>query len=49
MRGELDARFNQSHSVLQRSPEWLDKGLMDFHVVLEIPQGEINPRFVNLP
>jgi tripartite-type tricarboxylate transporter receptor subunit TctC len=49
LRGELDARFNQSHSLLQRSPEWLDKGLMDFHVVLEIPRGEKHPRFANLP
>jgi hypothetical protein len=49
LRGELDARFNQSHSVLQRSPEWLDKGLMDFHVVLEIPRDEKHPRFANLP
>ncbi len=49
LRGELDARFNQSHTVLQRFPEWLDKGLMDFHVVLEIPQGDKHPRFANLP
>jgi hypothetical protein len=49
LRGELDARFNQSHVVLQRFPEWLDKGLMDFHVVLEIPPGDKHPRFANLP
>jgi tripartite-type tricarboxylate transporter receptor subunit TctC len=49
LRGEVDARFNQSHSVLRNNPEWLDKGLMDFHVVIEIPKGEKNPRFPNLP
>jgi hypothetical protein len=45
----VDARFNQSHSVLQRTPEWLDKGMMDFHVVLEIPKGDKQPRFAHLP
>lgn len=49
LRGELDARFNQSHTILQRYPEWLDKGLMDFHVVLEIPRGDKHPRFTNQP
>jgi tripartite-type tricarboxylate transporter receptor subunit TctC len=49
LRGEVDARFNQSHSVLQQHAEWVDKGLMDFHVVLEIPKGEKHPRFSHLP
>jgi tripartite-type tricarboxylate transporter receptor subunit TctC len=49
LRGELDARFNQSHSVLKRYPEWVDKKLMDFHAVLEIPKGDKNPRFAHLP
>jgi len=49
LRGELDGRFNQSHSVIQRNPEWIDKGLMDFHVVLEIPKGDKHPRFAHLP
>jgi tripartite-type tricarboxylate transporter receptor subunit TctC len=49
LRGEVDARFNQSHSILQRNPEWVDKGMMDFHVVLEIPKGEKYPRFAELP
>jgi tripartite-type tricarboxylate transporter receptor subunit TctC len=47
--GEVDGRFNQSHSVLQRNPEWVDKGMMDFHVVLEIPRGDKHPRFGHLP
>jgi len=49
LRGEVDARFNQSHSVLQQHAEWVTKGLMDFHVVLEIPRGEKHPRFSHLP
>lgn len=49
LRGEVDSRFNQSHSVLRNNPEWVEKGLMDFHVVLEIPKGEKNPRIAHLP
>ena len=49
LRGELDARFNQSHTIFQRYPEWYDKGLMDFHFVMEIPRGDKHPKFVNLP
>jgi tripartite-type tricarboxylate transporter receptor subunit TctC len=49
LRGELDARFNQSHTIFQRFPEWYDKGMMDFHLVLEIPRGDKHPKFPNLP
>jgi tripartite-type tricarboxylate transporter receptor subunit TctC len=49
LRGELDARFNQSHTIFQRFPEWYDKGLMDFHFVMEIPRGDKHPKFANLP
>src|SRR5262245_32363953 len=49
LRGEVDSRFNQSHSVLRNNPEWVEKGMMDFHVVIEIPKGEKNPRFAKLP
>ena len=44
LRGEVDARFNQSHSVLHHHAEWVDKGLMDFHVVL----GKFVPRVKNI-
>ena len=49
MRGELDARAQIADSVLQRSPEWIEKGLMDFHAIVEIPRGDKHPRFSNLP
>jgi len=48
-RGELDSRFNQSYSVLQNNPEWVEKKLMDFHVALEIIKGDKNPKFAHLP
>ena len=49
MRGEIDARFSQIHAVLQDHPEWVDRGLIDFHVVLQIPKEEKHPRFGYLP
>ena len=49
LRGEVDARFNQADSVLLRNPDWVEKGLMDWHIVLEIPKGVKHPRFAHLP
>ncbi|HEU4340949.1 MAG TPA: hypothetical protein VFU31_05200 [Candidatus Binatia bacterium] len=36
-------------SIVQRTPEWIDKGLVDFHVVLETPKGNRHPCFAHLP
>ncbi len=47
--GELDARSNNPTSVLRRNPEWVEKGLMNFHSILEAPKGAKHPRFANLP
>jgi len=47
--GELDARANAAVSVLRRNPDWLDKGLMNFHAIMEIPKGEKHPRLAHLP
>jgi tripartite-type tricarboxylate transporter receptor subunit TctC len=49
MRGELDARANNASSVLRRNPDWFEKGLMDFHAILEVPKGEKHPRLGHLP
>jgi tripartite-type tricarboxylate transporter receptor subunit TctC len=49
MNGELDARANAAVSVLRRNPEWLDKGLMNFHAIMEIPKGDKHPRLGHLP
>jgi tripartite-type tricarboxylate transporter receptor subunit TctC len=48
-RGEIDARSNLVTSVLMRNPEWVDKGLMNFHAIVEIPKGEKHPRFAKVP
>jgi tripartite-type tricarboxylate transporter receptor subunit TctC len=47
--GELDARSNNATSVLRRNPDWLDKGLMNFHAIMETPVGEKHPRLGHLP
>lgn len=47
--GELDALPGVASSVVRQNPEFLDKGLMDFHAIMEIPPGDKHPRFANLP
>ncbi|MGH7775309.1 MAG: hypothetical protein ACREQA_24035 [Candidatus Binatia bacterium] len=49
MRGEVDARVNIADTIVQRTPEWIDKGLVDFHAILEIPKGDKHARFAHLP
>ncbi len=49
LRGELDARANLATSALRRNPEWLEKGLMDFHAIMEVPLGVKHPRLGHLP
>src|SRR5262245_53673156 len=46
---ELDGRANNATSVLRRNPDWLDKGLMNFHAIMETPKGEKHPRLGHLP
>jgi tripartite-type tricarboxylate transporter receptor subunit TctC len=48
-RGELDARANNAASVLRRNPDWLDKGLMNFHAILEVPKGDKHARLGHVP
>ncbi|MBI4529630.1 MAG: hypothetical protein HY695_38010 [Deltaproteobacteria bacterium] len=49
LRGELDGRVNTTETVIRRNADWLEKGLMDFHAVIEIPSGNRHPRFPHLP
>jgi len=49
LQGELDSRANNASSVLRRNPDWLDKGVMNFHAIMEIPKGEKHPRLGQLP
>ena len=47
--GELDAVSGVASSVVKQNSEFIEKGLMDFHVVMEIPQGNQHPQFAQLP
>jgi hypothetical protein len=49
LRGEVDARANTATSIWQRNPDWYEKGLMDFHAIMEVPKGLKYPRFGHLP
>jgi hypothetical protein len=49
MRGEIDARGTSADTVLRRNPDWLEKGLVDFHAIIEVPKGEKHPTFPHLP
>ncbi len=48
-RGELDARVNTPISALRRNPEWLEKGIMHWHAIIESPLGKKFPRLEHLP
>jgi len=47
--GELDGVPGVASSVVKQNPEFLEKGLMDFHAIVEIPRGDKHPRFAQLP
>ncbi len=49
LNGELDATPGVASSVVKQNPEFLDKGLVDFHAIVEIPRGDKHPRFAQLP
>jgi len=49
-RGEVDARVSYVDTIPLRAPEWIEKGLVDFHAVIEIPKRPYpHPRFASLP
>ena len=48
-RGEVDLRSSATESVLQRNRDWVEKGLVDFHAIFEVPRGNKHPRFGHLP
>ena len=50
-RGELDGRANIPDTILQRSPEFVDKKLMNYHAIIQIPKEHrhAHPAFSKLP
>src|SRR5207237_10088832 len=51
MRGEIDARATGPDTILQRNLDWLEKGLVDIHAIMETPTGDKHPhpQFSRLP
>lgn len=49
LRGEVDARATPVANVLSRNREWLEKKMVDFHAVIEVPKGAKHPQFAHLP
>ena len=49
MRGEIDARSEVSLSIAKRHGDWLEKGVINLHAVIEIPKGKKIPQFSHLP
>ena len=49
LRGELDARVNRVPALLQRNADWIEKKLVDFHAILQIPKARTHPQFAHLP
>jgi tripartite-type tricarboxylate transporter receptor subunit TctC len=48
-RGEVDARSSATDAVLQRNRAWVEKGLVHFHAIFEVPRGNKHPTFGHLP
>lgn len=50
-RGELDARANIPDTLVQRTPEFLEKNLVHLHAIIQIPKEErhTHPAFAKLP
>jgi len=51
MRGEIDGRATGPDTILQRNRDWLDKGLVNIHAIMETPKGDKHPHpfFAKLP
>src|SRR5262249_43839739 len=48
-RGEVDARVSRVATILQSNPEWIEKKMVAFQAILQIPKEAKHPRFAHLP
>jgi len=48
-RGEVDARVSRVATILQSNPEWIEKNMVNFQAILQIPKEAKHPRFAHLP
>jgi len=49
MRGEIDGRINNPDTLTIRNAEWLAKGMIDIHAIMEVPRGLKQAGFDRLP
>jgi tripartite-type tricarboxylate transporter receptor subunit TctC len=49
IKGEFDARINNADTLLKRNKEWLSKGMIDVHAIMEVPKGLKHEHFGSLP
>lgn len=49
MRGEIDGRINNADTLTIRNADWLAKGMIDIHAIMEVPRGLKQPGFERLP
>jgi len=49
LQGEFDARINNADTLLKRNPEWLAKGVINVHAIMEVPKGLKHDHFGSLP
>jgi putative tricarboxylic transport membrane protein len=51
LNGEVDARGSAVDQIISSRPDWMEKNLMHFHAIYEVPKGQKHPhpRFGQLP
>jgi tripartite-type tricarboxylate transporter receptor subunit TctC len=51
MRGEIDGRATGPDTILSRNRDWIEKGLVNVHAIMETPKGDKHPHpfFAKLP
>ena len=51
MQGEMDGRWTIQQTLVRQAPEWIEKKLVDFHIVHDVPRGRRHPHpvYAQLP
>ena len=49
LRGELDAAANGVTAIMRRNPDWIEKGLMNFHAIINLPKEAKHTLLGHLP
>jgi tripartite-type tricarboxylate transporter receptor subunit TctC len=48
-RGEVDGRSNLAETIVLRNFDWIEKKLVDFHAIIEVPKGNKQAHFARVP